>query len=428
MEYKVFWCRVNKYYTDKWLNSAYLQDKSWVFVASCVVTDKAKRKWIKFVKQVLAYLWDNEKVYISWCWAFERGSANEKFFEVYSELSIFKDKIEVLPEDPEEYKKNKEIKIDLTKLKKLTQIYTKKFIVIQGWCDSHCSFCLTVLKRWKHFFRSKEDILEEILDFEKWGWKEIVITWVNLWAWWLENTNIYKISKLSEILEYILDNSLIQRIRISSIWPEYIDDKLIEFFSNPRILPFFHLSIQSGSTKVLKEMRRHYDRPHLENVLSKLNNIKRPEWIKISIWADLIVGFPGETEAEFLDTFNLVRDYKISKLHAFPFSAHTFWEKVPASDYSNQVDDKTKKDRLDRLISLWNDVREEFITSQMEVVHEVLIETVKKDDFTGQTKNYIDVTKDNFEIISWTLEKNSIVTWKITKLLSLENESLNSEG
>ena len=64
----------------------------------------------------------------------------------------------------------------------------------------------------------------------------------------------------------------------------------------------------------------------------------------------------------------------------------------------------------------------------MDVVHEVLIETVKKDNFSGQTKNYIDVTKDNFEIISWTLAKNSIVTWKITKVLSLENEGLNSEG
>lgn len=413
MEYKVFWCRVNKYYTDKWLNSAYLQDKSWVFVASCVVTDKAKRKWIKFVKQVLSYLWDGEKVYISWCWALDRWSKDDNFYSTYPELEQYKNLLEVLPEDPDDFKPNQNIKIDINKLKKLTQIYTKKFVVIQWWCDSHCSFCLTVLKRWKHFYRSKEDVLQEINEFEKWGWKEVVLTWVNLWAWGLENTNIYKISKLSQLLEYILENSKIQRIRISSLWPEYIDDKLLKLFENERILPFFHLSIQAWSSKVLKAMRRHYDREYLDKVLEKLNNIKRTDWIKVSIWADMIAGFPGETDADFEETLNLVKNHKISKLHAFPFSSHNFWEKVPASDYDLQIDDKEKKERLKKLISLAENIREEFINSQKEIEHEVLIETCRKGRFTGLTKNYIDVNEENCEITSGNLAKNEIIKWKL---------------
>ena len=84
MEYKIFWCKVNKYYTDEWLKSDYLKDKSGIFVASCVVTDKAKRKWVKFVKDTAKNMEkDWEKIYISWCWAFKRWDAQDDFFEIY---------------------------------------------------------------------------------------------------------------------------------------------------------------------------------------------------------------------------------------------------------------------------------------------------------------------------------------------------------
>jgi len=71
MEYKIFWCKVNKYYTEKWLDSEQLKDKNWIFIASCVVTDKAKRKWIKFIHETIKDSEENSKIYISWCWAFK---------------------------------------------------------------------------------------------------------------------------------------------------------------------------------------------------------------------------------------------------------------------------------------------------------------------------------------------------------------------
>ena len=100
MEYKIFGCKVNKYYTDKWLNSDYLRDKSGIFIASCVVTDKAKRKWIKFVKDNSKTLGENEKMYISGCWAFKDGEAQSDFFDLYPEIKNIEDKIEILGEDP----------------------------------------------------------------------------------------------------------------------------------------------------------------------------------------------------------------------------------------------------------------------------------------------------------------------------------------
>lgn len=186
MQYKVFGCKVNKYYTDRWLNSEYLADKTGTFVASCVVTDNAKRKWVRFVKKELQTLEKNQKIYISGCGAFKDGKAQENFFELYPELADGREKIEILDEAPEEdtgkislreeekkdfhnnFVQKENSKIDFSKLEKLkkTQIYTRKNILIQGGCDSFCTFCLTVIKRGRHFYRSPEDIVEEILEFE----------------------------------------------------------------------------------------------------------------------------------------------------------------------------------------------------------------------------------------------------------------------
>jgi len=416
MKYKVFWCKVNKYYTDEWLNSEYLSDKTWVFIASCVVTDNAKKKWIKFVKQELKIIKNDEKIYISWCWAFEGWEENKDFFNIYEDLKEYRDKIVLLWESPNENKKNWNnkdkliIKKDISNLK---SIYTKKFIIIQWWCDSFCTFCLTVIKRWKHFYRSMEDIVDEITDFETRWWKEVVLTWVNLWAWWKETTNDFAKPELYKLLNYILEKTEIHRIRISSLWVEFVDDNLIEVFKNTRIYPHFHLSIQAWSDNVLKLMRRHYDKKFLENTLNKINSIQREDLVDISIWADLIVWFPQETEEDFLETYNLVKDYKITKLHAFPFSSHNLWEHVPASYFPNQVDEKIKKDRLYRLIFIWEKVREDFILSQKWKTLNCLIESVKWDIFKWWSENYIEINETNFEIISWKIQKNEIISWKL---------------
>jgi threonylcarbamoyladenosine tRNA methylthiotransferase MtaB len=410
MQYKVFGCKVNKYYTDKWLNSEQLSWKNGIFVASCVVTDKAKRKWVKFVRQQIPSLNPEEKVWISGCGAFERGKENKTFFEIYPELSAWQEHIEILWEDPDEWKKVIQPKISTLKLPQI-QLTTKKFVLIQRGCDSFCTFCLTVQKRGRHFFRDKDDILEEILQFERTGGKEVVLTGVNLSAWWLDTTNDVGTSRFAELLTYILKKSDIQRLRISSLWPEFINDAVIKIFKNPRIYPHFHFSIQSGSSDVLKAMKRHYDGVYMENLLQKIREIPRKDGVSISIGADIIVGFPGETEATFLETYDMVRDFQITKLHAFPFSPHKYGESVPAGFYPNQIEESIKTERLHRLLELGKQVRYDFISSQIGQQFEVLIEGSKESWWKGWTQNYIEVTQDNFEITSGTVKKNEIVIW-----------------
>jgi len=445
MEYKIFWCKVNKYYTDKWLNSKELEWKTGIFIASCVVTDNAKRKWIKFVKDSAKELaspptslnskdgkYIEPKIYISWCWAFKDWKAQNDFFELYPEIDYLKDKIVILWEDPESSPSQpspprEEGVIIKEKLKKIPELYTKKFVLIQWGCDSFCTYCLTVKKRWKHFSRKKEDILAEILDFEQNWWKEVVLTWINLSAWWLESTNPptthlpckegeYKTpSRFAKLLKYILDNTKISRIRISSLWPEFINDEVLKLFENTRIYPHFHYSVQSGSTHVLKSMARHYDWDYIKNLLIRTRKLKRKDWVQISLWADIIVWFPWESESDFNDTLNLIKDCNITKVHAFPFSWHNLWENVPAWSFPNQIDDKTKKDRMWQTMALADEIRDEFIENNIWKELEVLIESVKDWKWKGWTQNYIEADGSNFKIISWEVKRNSIVTWKLIK-------------
>ena len=425
MQFKIFWCKVNKYYTDEWLKSEYLKDKNGIFVASCVVTDKAKRKWIKFVKDEVKKLEWDDKIFISWCWAFKKWEAQDDFFDIYPELKEFEWKIIILWEKPEELKleidsktkKEEKKKVDFSKLKNFTQkqIYTKKFLLIQWWCNSFCTFCLTVQKRWRHYYRDKDDIVSEITEFE-FGWgKEVVLTWVNLSAWWLRDTNDIWQSRFAELLEYILEKTTIPRLRISSLWPEFIDDRCLEIFKNKRIYPHFHFSVQSGSSKVLKDMRRHYDWEYMRKLLEKTKNLEREDWVEVSIWADIIVGFPWETKDDFMDTYNLVKDWLITKVHAFPFSAHKFWESVPAWKFENQVSDLEKKDRMWDLEFIADSVRDDFIERNIWKKFEVLIEVVKEENWKirwkGWTENYIEADGRTFEILEWEIKKNSIVKW-----------------
>jgi threonylcarbamoyladenosine tRNA methylthiotransferase MtaB len=186
-----------------------------------------------------------------------------------------------------------------------------------------------------------------------------------------------------------LKQTTIPRIRISSMWPEYANDEFFEVISDERILPHFHYSIQSFSDNVLQSMWRHYSSDELKTVLKKTRNLKKKNLI--SIWADIIVWFPWETELDFLDTYNWIEEFWITKLHAFPFSDHTQRERIPASFLWDQVNQKTKKDREIRLISKWDEIREKFIQSNKWTSHKILIEERRDWKWRWWTENYIQV-------------------------------------
>jgi len=359
-------------------------------IATCVVTDRAKDK---FLKETQIQLTEWKHVYLTWCAVFDEWKKmdEEKFYSIYPQLAEFRKNITLLSEEPER-DDTREIKTH--QFKENANIYTKNFIVIQNGCDSHCSFCLTVQKRWPSQTIPADEIIDQINDFVDIWWKEIVITGVNLAAWGCSNTKRPEESKFSDLLQYILDETEIERIRISSLWPEFLDEKFFEVVKNPRFLPHFHFSIQSFSDNVLRAMNRNYDSQRLDYVLTKIRNLDRPDKDQISIWADIIVWFAWETDEDFQQTVEWIKKYRITKLHAFPFSSHDKGESIPAHLFKNQVPFHIKKQRERELISVWNEIREKFIAENKWLPQKVLVEEKKNGKWRGWTENYIQVELD----------------------------------
>ncbi len=401
MDYKIFGCKVNKYYLNKRLNHLENTDDKDFIIASCVVTDRAKNK---FIKETIQQIEKWKHIYLTWCAVFDQWKKmdEEKFYNIYPQLSELKNQITLLWEEPN---RDDTRKVWTHQFKKEANIYTKKFIVIQNWCDNYCSFCLTIHKRWKSKNIPAEEITQEINNFvEIWG-KEIVLTWINLAARWCTDTKKPKNNKFAQLLQQILDKTKIERIRISSLWPEFLDDKFFEVVKNQRFLPHFHISIQSFSDKILKSMNRNYDSKILDKIINKLKNLDRPDKKQISIWADIIVWFPWETEENFQETVNWIQKYQINKVHAFPFSAHDKWETIPAHWLPNQVPQEIKKRREKELKVISDKIREDFIKNNKWLKHKVLIEEKKDWKRKWRTWNYIQVELD------WKYKK-----WEIVKI------------
>ena len=290
MQYKVYGCKVNKFYLNKRI--AHLEATNQVndnlfLVATCVVTDRAKMKW---VKEIIEQAKLGKQILIAGCGSITKGKATERsaFFAYYPELAPYQEQITLLAEDPLEEESELAFSFKMPNQK----LRTKNYVIIQNGCDNHCSFCLTIFKRGAHRNRPLQEIIEEIKQIEAEGGKEIVLTGINLAAWGASNTRNAKESRFTELLEAILEQTTIPRIRISSLDPQYLDDCFFELMNNQRFCPHFHLSIQSFSDTVLKLMNRAYDSKKLDEVLKKLRNLNRPDAELVSIGADLISGFP----------------------------------------------------------------------------------------------------------------------------------------
>lgn len=298
-------------------------------------------------------------------------------------MQDFQDKIEVLPEDPSDFimteaekKQMMQAKIRTLQSKNLKQIFTRKYIVVQTGCDNFCTFCLTVQARGRHKFRPESEILDEIHTFVKKGGKEIVLTGINLGAWGADSSNDFNDSKFEKLVRNILNQTDIERVRISSLGVEFFTDSLIELFADPRIIAYTHLSIQSGSSKILAKMNRHYDGEKVRDTLTKLRNIKRSDGAMLNIGADLIIGFPGETDADFADTLALVKDFAITQLHAFPFSGHIDHYSVPAGSFPHQVPNHIAQQRTKQILEVGKHQTYEFALHETGKTLSVLLEKV----------------------------------------------------
>jgi threonylcarbamoyladenosine tRNA methylthiotransferase MtaB len=261
---------------------------------------------------------------------------------------------------------------------------TRTFLKVQDGCDYSCTFCTIPLARGNSRSDTIAHVIEQAKEIAASGVKEIVLTGVNLGDFGIREGQRH--DKFFDLVKALDKVEGINRIRISSIEPNLLSDEIIEFVAgSKRFVPHFHIPLQSGSDKILGLMRRRYKRELYAARVAKIKQLM-PD---CCIGVDVIVGFPGETREDFIDTYNFLNELNVSYLHVFTYSER---ENTPASEMSGVVPGSTRAERSKMLHILSDKKRRAFYESQLNKTDEVLFEGDIKEGFMhGFTRNYVKV-------------------------------------
>ena len=239
--------------------------------------------------------------------------------------------------------------------------HSRAFLKVQDGCDYGCSYCRVPLARGRSISLEPEEAVRRAVRLEQRGYREVVLTGVNLTAY------RYGDSDLSALLAAILDRTQQLRLRLSSLEPEMIKSELAEIIRDPRIRPHFHIPVQSGSDRVLLVMRRRYRAEQVVRAVELLRGAKHDPFLA----ADVIVGFPGETDADFRASYELVESLGLSKLHVFPFSPRPGTaEEHPRHPVPERIRDERAHELLALSRSLHKAYTDRWIGKTVEVVLE----------------------------------------------------------
>lgn len=290
---------------------------------------------------------------------------------------------------------------------------TRAFVKVQDGCNRFCSYCLIPFARGAVCSKDPDKVISEVKELAANGFKEIILSGIHIASY---GVDLKERVTLIDILEEVDKIEGIERVRIGSIDPTFFTEGAIEkLVSLKKLCPHFHLSLQSGSNTTLKRMNRPYTtEAYKRNVDDLRKNIKN-----VSITTDIIVGFPGETEEEFNETYSFLRDIKLSKMHIFKYSPR---KGTRAAEMKTVVDGKIKDERSNKLIQLGAKLEREFmemyVGSSMDVLYEEYCNS-KEGYYEGYTPNYIKVIIKSEEDI-----KGKIIK---TKLLKIEGEVIIGE-
>lgn len=273
---------------------------------------------------------------------------------------------------------------------------TRAVVKIQDGCDSFCSYCIIPYVRGGGVSRSREDVIKNIKEALDAGFKEVVLTGINMSRYDYEGLNF--IGLVKEILKIEGD----WRLRISSLEPDMMDDSIVELFQDPKMMPHLHLCLQSGSESVLKEMNRVYSYQDYSRVVHKL----KKTYDGFNITTDLIVGFPGESDELFFESLRAAEEMAFGHIHAFKYSRR---EGTRAAERKDQIDEKTKSERSETLRILSEKLKRSYRETLIGRKQRVLVETVKGVAAKGYGEHYVPV-----EFSQDGVKENTFVEVKIT--------------
>ena len=410
---KTLGCKVNQYetqaMTESLLREGFLEsnDKSsadFLIINSCTVTKKADKDTRSFINNFHKTC-PSGKIVIVGCYA-EQKSDREEILKIPGVFKLLtnKEKANIASVLAPNVKENRSYEITDFKNR------DRAFIKIQDGCNHRCSYCKVRIVRGASESRKIDDILKEINLIIKKGFKEIILTGICLGAWGKDLDNRVE---LTDLLDRIKEIEGEFRIRLSSIEPNYISDKLIDvMMASPKICKHLHVPLQSGDDKILKAMKRPYTRKQFFQLIKKI----RKKIPNIAITTDVIVGFPGEERRNFKHTVNLLKKIKPSRMHIFPYSKR---EGTEAFKYKKDVIFQIKKERVKILMDLAKILSFEYAKKFISKDSYCLVETQrdKKTNFlVGYTDRYVRVFLEGPDSL-----RNSLVKVKITGVDSTKN-------
>ncbi|GLI83796.1 threonylcarbamoyladenosine tRNA methylthiotransferase MtaB [Rossellomorea marisflavi] len=260
---------------------------------------------------------------------------------------------------------------------------TRASLKIQEGCNNFCTFCIIPWARGLMRSRDPEEVIHQAQQLVDAGYKEIVLTGIHTGGYG-EDMKDYNLAMLLTDLEKKVKG--LKRIRISSIEASQLTDEVIDVIDRSNmVVRHLHIPLQSGSNTVLKRMRRKYTMEFFAERLEKLKKALPG----LAVTSDVIVGFPGETEEEFMETYNFIKDQKFSELHVFPYSQRTG---TPAARMDDQINEEVKNERVHRLINLSDQLAKEYASRfENEVLEVIPEEQVDGDLYVGYTDNYLKV-------------------------------------
>jgi threonylcarbamoyladenosine tRNA methylthiotransferase MtaB len=396
----------NQLHTNGFAKTEFTHGADIYVINTCSVTDHADRKCKKVVREALRFN-PNAFVVVMGCYAQLKPDSIAQISGVDLVLGAA-EKFNLM-QHLQSLQKKEVAQVVHSNIKDVVDFVpgfsagdrTRSFLKVQDGCDYFCSFCTIPLARGKSRSLNVKDTLKVAKELAETDVKEVVLTGCNLGDFGVGHSQSFYdlIVELDKI-------EGIERFRISSIEPNLLEDKIISFVAHSqKFLPHFHMPLQSGSNKILKLMRRKYER---ELYKDKVRSIKEA-MPHCAIGVDVIVGFPGETHEDFLETYQFLNELDITYLHVFPYSERpntTAWK------MKEVVPQKVRHERTEQLRNLSEKKRQDFYRNQLGKTYPVLFEREEKSGkMFGFTHNYIKVEADYDPLLV-----NEIVEVELTQI------------
>ncbi|EFK39459.1 MULTISPECIES: tRNA (N(6)-L-threonylcarbamoyladenosine(37)-C(2))-methylthiotransferase MtaB [Peptoniphilus] len=405
-------CKVNQYESEAMAElfekNGYIQvdndtDVADVYIVNtCTVTNLSDRKSRQYIRRAKRENPDSTVAVVG-CYAQVAPKEVEKIEGVdvvigTSERSKIVDLIEEAKEEDKKINIVRDIKKDRDfQFIKIDENFhkTRSYMKVQDGCNRYCTYCIIPYARGTIRSRRIGDCVREAIRLANAGYKEIILTGIHVGSYGVDLGPV----RLIDLIEAIAEVDGIERIRLSSVEPNIIsEDFMRRAIACSKLCDHFHLSLQSGSNKVLKDMNRHYNR---EEFIEKTKIIKK-YMPYAGLTTDIIVGFPGESDEDFEDSMSIVREVEFSKVHVFKYSKR---KNTPAADRADQVDGNIKIKRSEELIKLQDQYLKKFREKNMPRTLKVLFEEFDQGYYFGYTDNYIRVkVKSDKDLINKILD------------------------